>query len=201
MYYLYKKTHTQTGLQYLGYTNSADPFKYTGSGKYWVRHIKTHGYNVNTEILFETTNKEEIKQKGIYYSNLWNVVDSKLWANLKPETGEGGSIKGHTKSESTKEKYRNKQWSQKAIKSRTNNCLKNAAARIGSNWTEQHRQSRISTYVDKNLEIATKIIALDNQGLSKLAIAKQLNVSWDKVKYSLLNKEHFEARLKETQNY
>jgi hypothetical protein len=36
---LYKKTHRKTGLKYLGYT-SRDPFSYTGSGKYWSRHLK-----------------------------------------------------------------------------------------------------------------------------------------------------------------
>jgi hypothetical protein len=89
IYTLYKKTHQTTGLKYLGYTKQ-DPYVYKGSGKYWTSHIELHGYSVDTEILFQTEHKKDIKPIGIYYSNLWNVVESKDWANLKPEEGEGG---------------------------------------------------------------------------------------------------------------
>lgn len=89
--YLYKKTHKITGLQYLGKT-IRDPFKYKGSGVHWSHHLKKHGYDVETEILLETTDHNEIKKWGIYYSNLWNVVESKDWANLKPEEGDGGNM-------------------------------------------------------------------------------------------------------------
>jgi hypothetical protein len=88
--YLYKKTHKVTGLKYLGTTNSKNPYRYKGSGTYWRHHCDKHGYDIDTEILFETDSKEELKSKGIYYSELWNVVDSKEWANLKPEEGNGG---------------------------------------------------------------------------------------------------------------
>jgi hypothetical protein len=91
--HLYKKTHRKTGLNYLGKTTQ-DPLKYKGSGTIWVRHIKKHGNDVDTIILKECSTNEEVKTWGLYYSNLWNVVDSKEWANIKPEAGEGGSIKG-----------------------------------------------------------------------------------------------------------
>jgi len=196
-YFLYKKTHKVTGLKYLGYTKSPDPHEYTGSGKYWSRHVKKHGYKVDTEILLETNNKKEIKEKGLYYSKLWNVVESKEWANLKPESGDGGS--GPRSAESI-EKIRsyqknNKVWTKKAIQARLSNCLENAEARKGSNWTQEHRQSRLTTYINNNLTIAIKIITLADQGLNKLQIAKTLGVSWDKVKYSLLHRAEFEARL------
>jgi len=96
--YLYVKTHTITGLKYLGKTNSKDPHKYPGSGTYWVRHLKKHGYNYTTDILKECTSKEEVAEFGLYYSELWNVVESNEWANLKPESGNGGSFKQTTES-------------------------------------------------------------------------------------------------------
>ena len=86
--YLYKKTHNKTGLQYLGKTVQ-DPFKYKGSGKYWVSHINKHGYDVTTEILKECLSNDELIQWGRYYSELWNVAYSEEWANLKPEEGQG----------------------------------------------------------------------------------------------------------------
>ena len=89
MIYLYVKSHNKTGLKYLGKTTARCPYAYTGSGKYWLRHIKKHGYDVKTEILIKTTCEKEIKEAGIYYSKKWNVVNSKEWANLTEETGNG----------------------------------------------------------------------------------------------------------------
>lgn len=93
IYTLYVKTHNKTGLKYLGYTNSKNPHKYKGSGKYWTLHLKKHGDDFKTEILHECQNKTEIASLGIHYSNLWNIVESNKWANLKPETGDGGGSK------------------------------------------------------------------------------------------------------------
>lgn len=89
--YLYVKTHNKTGLKYLGKTISNDPYSYQGSGTVWTRHIKKHGYDVTTEILLETDDPKELKEVGIYYSNLWNIVESKNFANLVPEMGDGGA--------------------------------------------------------------------------------------------------------------
>lgn len=88
--YLYVKTHNKTGLKYLGQTTSKTPHNYPGSGVYWKLHLKKHGTEHSTEILKECQTKEEVKEWGIYYSNLWNVVESKSWANLKIEQGDGG---------------------------------------------------------------------------------------------------------------
>ena len=94
--YLYVKTHNITGLKYLGKTTAKDPHKYSGSGLYWKRHLREHGKNYITDILLMTDSKKEIKEQGIYYSTLWDIVNSrdaygnKLWANLKPEEGDGG---------------------------------------------------------------------------------------------------------------
>jgi hypothetical protein len=87
--YLYKKTHNVTGLQYLGKT-IRDPYKYKGSGKHWLRHLKVHGENVETVILKECLSENELATWGKHYSELWDVVNSTEWANLRPEYGDGG---------------------------------------------------------------------------------------------------------------
>lgn len=87
--YLYVKTHNKTGLKYLGKTNSKDPHEYQGSGIHWCRHIKKHGYDVSTQILLATESKEELKETGIFFSKLFNVVESNEWANLMTENGGG----------------------------------------------------------------------------------------------------------------
>lgn len=90
MIYLYVKTHNKTGLKYLGKTKH-NPHKYQGSGTYWKRHIKKYGYDVTTEIVFQSDDIQTFKQKCIYYSILWNIVESSEWANLVEENGVGGS--------------------------------------------------------------------------------------------------------------
>lgn len=87
--YLYVKTHNITGLKYLGKTVQ-NPFKYKGSGIVWLRHINKYGYDVTTEILLETNDNNLLKETGIFYSELWNIVESKTWANLMIEQGGGG---------------------------------------------------------------------------------------------------------------
>lgn len=89
-YYLYIKTHNRTGLKYLGQTSSSDPYSYRGSGTRWKNHIKKHGYDVSTEILLETDDKNLIKEMGIEYSKRFNIVESTEYANLKIEEGDGG---------------------------------------------------------------------------------------------------------------
>lgn len=89
MIYLYIKTHNVTGLKYLGKTIQ-DPYTYKGSGKRWLNHLKKHGNDVTTEIVGQFTTIEELKQASIPLSETLNIVDSKQWANLRPESGDGG---------------------------------------------------------------------------------------------------------------
>lgn len=90
-YHLYVKTHRKTGLKYLGYTSNKNPHAYLGSGKYWKLHLRKHGNDVETLVLHECSNKDEIITLGKHYSELWNVVESNEWANLKPEEGDGAA--------------------------------------------------------------------------------------------------------------
>ena len=117
--YLYVKTHNKTGLKYLGKTINKDPHKYSGSGKYWKRHLKQHGNDYTTDIIKECHSEDELIKWGLYYSNLWNIVTSDEWANLKEEAGQGGRLsegtrkkisdagKGRIHSTKTKEKMSN----------------------------------------------------------------------------------------------
>jgi hypothetical protein len=89
------------GYFYLGKTEQKEErfVYYLGSGKIWKTHIKKYGYtkeDIETWILHETNDKEDLKNMGIYYSDLFNIVDSDLWANLKKEEGDGGvTSEGH----------------------------------------------------------------------------------------------------------
>lgn len=93
--YLYIKTHNITGLKYFGKTTKKDPHKYTGSGKYWKRHLKKHGNNYSTEIVGSFDNELECEQIALNFSKLYNIVESEEWANLQEENGITGAPKGH----------------------------------------------------------------------------------------------------------
>jgi hypothetical protein len=97
--YLYVKTHNITGLKYFGKT-TGDPSKYQGSGVYWLRHLKEHGYDVSTEILGHYTNREECISAAIEFSEKNDIVHAldeqhkKVWANQINENGtDGGDTK------------------------------------------------------------------------------------------------------------
>lgn len=87
-YFLYVKTHSVTGLKYLGKTVQ-NPTKYKGSGKVWRQHLKEFGVSHVTEIIGTYSIKEELAKAGREYSKLHNIKESPLWANLIPETGGG----------------------------------------------------------------------------------------------------------------
>ena len=90
-YYLYIKTHNNTGLKYLGQTKR-NPFHYKGSGKYWKQHLKVHGDNISTELIGAFDNKDDLAVAGRFWSQQWNVVESAEWANLTEEVGAGGAL-------------------------------------------------------------------------------------------------------------
>jgi len=90
IYYLYLKIHNVTGLKYIGSTKQ-DPYVYQGSGLIWKNHLKKHGRDVTTKILGVYTDKEKLKTDGKYYSYEYNIVESKDFANLTIEEGQGGN--------------------------------------------------------------------------------------------------------------
>ena len=94
LHHLMIKKCMTTGLQYLCKTSSTvkDPYIYQGSGVRWLNHIRKHKSRIITCIIGTYNTKEELVQAGIYYSNLYNVVNDTNWANLTEEKGDGGLI-------------------------------------------------------------------------------------------------------------
>jgi len=86
MFRLLVKTHNKTGLNYLCVTEKENYEKYAGSGLYWKRHIKEHGSDITTVVLYESETKtQDFIDTCLYYSTILNVVESSEWANLIPE--------------------------------------------------------------------------------------------------------------------
>jgi hypothetical protein len=93
--FLYIKQHNITGLKYFGKTVQKDPVSYKGSGKHWLRHLKKYGDDVTTTWYQLFTDQDSLKKYALNFSKEQNIVESKEWANLKPEDGLwGGGVKG-----------------------------------------------------------------------------------------------------------
>jgi hypothetical protein len=189
IYYLYVKTHNITGLKYLGYTKREDPYKYKGSGKKWLSHINKHNYDVTTEILKECSFKNEVKEWGLYYSHLWNIVEerdehgNKTWANLKPEEGGGGTtISGqhhHACTDEWKNHMRHTVWtgekrkaqgkkSREITLTRSPEMKEQVNIKLSAAWTEERKKDnslRMSgdNNPSKNPEVLRKIADSKNK--------------------------------------
>lgn len=86
-YKLMVKQHNITGMKYLCITKRENYEKYLGSGKQWKKHIKEYGNDISTILIEETDDIEELGKLGEYYSKLFNVVNSKCFANVIEERG------------------------------------------------------------------------------------------------------------------
>lgn len=186
------------GLKYLG-TTSKNPYRYKGSGMYWKRHLKKYNYklkDIKTTVIFSTIYRDILKEKGLYYSKLYNVVDDPNWANLIPESGESSTL-GYKPKKETIEKYLPK-ISHKVRRIKDNKIYNsvNEAARE-NNIYPSHLRHRLKLYdlsigfeyVD--IELINKAISrknkrLKDQNLRKIKNIKKtsncLGVSWDKEK-------------------
>ena len=119
---LYVKTHKVTGLKYLGKTEQ-DPYKYLGSGKRWKRELNKYGKEIYTEILFQSESIDEIREKGLYYSKLWNIVESVEWANFIEENGSGGDTSAFRDYEEMSRKTKGRKIGPQSPQHRLNNSL------------------------------------------------------------------------------
>ena len=91
--YLYVKQHNITKLKYFGKTVN-EPYKYSGSGSYWLNHLKKHGKDISTIEVWKFDDIDECKKFAMEYSKKHNIVESTEWANLEPENGINGGIPG-----------------------------------------------------------------------------------------------------------
>ena len=152
----------------------------------------------NREISAETRQKISSGNKGKKappsfrkkVDNYWTEENRKIHAEKISKI-----TKGRKLSEETKEKYRNKKWSDKAIQSRLNNCLQSAAARKGKTWSGNKRKSMEDTYFSKNLSLAITVMRLRDAGLNISAIAKKTEVDWGTVNTIIKRRAEFERRI------
>jgi len=87
--YLYLKQHNITGLKYFGKTEQ-NPYKYKGSGIYWLRHLKKHGRDISTLKVWKFERQEVCTRFALWFSRKFNIAQSEEYANLVEERGYDG---------------------------------------------------------------------------------------------------------------
>lgn len=91
--YLYIKQHSVTGLKYFGKTTSKNPFKYRGSGKYWISHIRKYGkQKILTLEVWGFDDQNLCTEFALKFSEDNDIVKSDEWANLMPENAKYGLV-------------------------------------------------------------------------------------------------------------
>jgi hypothetical protein len=164
---LYIKTHNKTGLKYLGKTVAKDPHAYPGSGKYWKRHLKKHGHDFTTQILLITHDKNDLIETALFFSDIFNVVLSPDWANLKKEEGDGGWSHVNTNPELIKERSKTVQGTKNPMYG-----LKNEKSPIfGKKQTYEHKEKRLSKI--RGLKRSDEAKKLMSQNHTKSATGKK----------------------------
>ncbi len=96
MFKLMIKQHNKTKLKYLCITKREDHVKYTGSGTYWKAHLRKHGTDINTVVIFESDDYNTFEEECYRQSELLDVVNNEEFANQVPEHGyETGDTKSN----------------------------------------------------------------------------------------------------------
>ena len=150
--YLMIKQHTITGLKYFCKTCKKDPLKYKGSGKYWISHITYHGKQYVKTIWYRLfTDKEECVNYALSLSEIFDITNSDLWANLKPENSLDGGVFG----------FKNEKASERMKQNNPMTILRinSGSFKIGRTYTasETHRKNQsISKIADKNPNFRNK---------------------------------------------
>jgi hypothetical protein len=158
------KKHSVTGLRYFCKTPRKNYIKYLGSGVFWTSHIKKHGPEfVVTEWVSELFYApEEIKEFAVLFSELFDIVNSKDWANLKIEDGLEGGMSSQTAKE---------MWSKPGVKERRSVIQKEAQNR--EDVKAKKRNNTKESWIDANrratrIKKITEKRALQVMGVSPL---------------------------------
>lgn len=107
--------------------------------------------------------------------------------------------KGRKHSEETKEKFRNKVWSEKAIKTRLENCLRGAARRKGKK-NPDHGKKIFENYVNNNKDFILEVWRLFDSGLNKRQISLQIGAGYDRVRISVNKRKNIERVMSDLNN-
>lgn len=192
MYRLMIKTHNKTNLKYLCITKRIDWINYTGSGSQWIKHLKKHGFDFSTELIFQSEDYEEFLGVCLITSEKLNVALSNEFANIIPETGYEND-NGYCNLELFW-KYASEEVKQEIYKKRNDTLMSN-----GNHWSvSDKRQDVIESISKANSKFFANLSLEERRLMTEKARAKALKVLEDKTseKY-ILWKSKLSSALKE----
>lgn len=121
--YLYLKRHSISGLLYFGKKilkgEENEIENYTGSGRYWLDHLKKHGKeNIETVWYCLFTDVDSLVKTALALSDIMNIVNfkidnKKVFANLIIETGLTGGAPGKTYTDEERAIMSENHWAKK----------------------------------------------------------------------------------------
>lgn len=161
---LYIKTHNKTGLKYFGKTIKDDAHKYKGSGLYWLRHIKKHGYDVSTEILLQSNDIYHLSKIALQFSEDNNIVLSENWANLREEDGigAGGKLSNNTKNKIRDSKLGSKHSKETILKMKEIHKTKNLSETERINKSKSAKNRKHSKETKDKMSKSRKLLLKNN---------------------------------------
>ena len=196
MYHLMIKKAYPTGLMYLCQT-SKEPYSYKGSGKRWLNHLKAHKPSIFTCVLGTYATMAELREAGLYYSKLYDVVASDDWANLRVEDGEGGGsgkigrrwkINDTSRMKGPKDRTTEKckaGYQRVAEKMRGQNNPSNRFPRTEKQREVTRRRQSIATEASKKQVLVKYPDGTETIFESKRQVCYNLNISYDILNYRI----------------
>lgn len=132
--------------------------------------------------LWMKENHHTIREKVDAY---WTPENRKIHAEKISKV-----VKGRKVSEATKEKHRNKIWTDKALENLKNISIISANNRRGCHWSEKMRNSQMDNYIRSNMNTAILVFEMKDGGITNIStISKTIGISWDRIKL-ILDRRH-----------
>lgn len=144
--FLYLKRHRDTKLYYFGKTATSDPVKYKGSGRYWKNHLKKYGKNIETVWYQKFYDIQELIGFASAFSEIFDISNSELFANLCEENGLDGGDPGKTASTKTSLALKGRKQPQSSIDKRKKTLSENPII-----FTESRKQKISKSLTGKKL--------------------------------------------------
>ena len=188
--YLYIKRHRITGKLYFGKTvaNYEEMLTYFGSGKYWQNHIMKHSKEyVETVWFCLFYDKEECKKFAEIFSEQEKIVESKNWANLRPENGlNGGGEKGRICSKHAYHKPRTAEHTRNLNESRKKNNKLKKELGVSTSWN-----TGLTKETSPKLKETSKKIA---KAMTDKKWSAERKEAWVKIRTGLKRKKNREIQ-------
>jgi len=144
--FLYLKRHKDTKLYYFGKTATSDPVKYNGSGKYWKNHLKKYGKNIETVWYQKFYDIQKLIGFASAFSEIFDISNSELFANLCEENGLDGGDPGKAASKKTSLALKGRKQPQSSIDKRKKTLSENPII-----FTESRKQKISKSLTGKKL--------------------------------------------------